>query len=121
MVLITICLGVGLAIALTIVRIMIPGLRLWHILLPGFLISIALSWVIPKLFVGLAFDSGGVASGPMTGTFIFAFVQGIALSNPHADVIVDGFGMIAVVAMTPILFIEILGFIYHMATKRLED
>ena len=121
MVLVTISLGVGLAIALTIIRMMVPWLRLWHILLPGFGLSIILSWFVPKLFVGLAFDSGGVASGPMTGTFIFAFVQGIALSIPDANVIVDGFGMIAVVAMTPILFIEILGFIYYMAEKRQID
>lgn len=120
-VLIAICLGVGLAISLTVIRIITTELRLWHILLPGFGLAIALTWFVPKLFVGLAFDSGGVASGPMTGTFIFAFVQGIALSNPEANVIVDGFGMIAVVAMTPILFIEILGFIYWLATKRQED
>ena len=118
-ILLTIAIGVGSAIALTIIRIFVPDLRLWHILIVGFVLIIFLTWFIPNLFVGMAFDSGGTASGPMTGTFIFAFVQGIAISHPQANPILDGFGMIAVVAMTPILFIEILGFI-HVMMMRLE-
>ena len=120
-VLLTIALGVGSAIALTIFRIMVPQLRLWHILLIGFIIIIGFAWKLPNLFVGMAFDSGGTASGPMTGTFIFAFVQGIAIAHLSADPILDGFGMIAVVAMTPILFIEILGLIYHYLLSHEED
>lgn len=120
-ILLAIAIGVGSAIALTILRIFIADFRLWHILIVGFLLIIAISWCIPNLFVGMAFDSGGTASGPMTGTFIFAFVQGISISHPHADPILDGFGMIAVVAMTPILFIEILGFIHVMMIRLEKD
>lgn len=90
-------------------------------MLIGFIIIIGLAWKLPNLFVGMAFDSGGTASGPMTGTFIFAFVQGIAIAHPSADPILDGFGMIAVVAMTPILFIEILGLIHHYLLSHEED
>ena len=55
---------------------MVPEIQLWHYLLPGYIISIIMSYYVPKLFVGMAFDSGGVASGPMTATFILAFAQG---------------------------------------------
>lgn len=113
--------GVGVAIALTIIRVLIPELRLWHILLPGYALIMILAHLVPNLFVGMGFDSGGVASGPMTGTFIFAFVQGISIVNPTADPIIDGFGMIALVAMVPILFIEILGFVYVVISRRQQD
>lgn len=61
----------------------------------------------------MAIDAGGVASGPMTATFSLAFVQGIAAHTPTADVVADGFGMIAVVAMVPIVAIELLGVLYQ--------
>lgn len=104
--------GVGVAVALTVIRTLNPSLRLWHILLPGYILIILLANKVPKLFVGMGFDSGGVASGPMTGTFIFAYIQGIAIESPVSDPIIDGFGMIAAVAMVPILFIELLGWFY---------
>ncbi len=121
LVLYTIAIGVGLAIALTILRILIPDFKLWHILAVGYVLIIILSWIIPKLFVGIAFDSGGTASGPMTGTFIFAFIQGIAINHPTADAILDGFGMIATVAMTPILFIELLGLVVYLMEQHETD
>src|SRR5699024_9691611 len=86
-VLVTLSIGVGLAVLLSIVRILVPGLHLWHYLLPGYLIALALTFIVPKLFVGIAFDSGGVASGPMTATFILAFVQGAAEGIEGADVL----------------------------------
>ena len=66
-----------------------------------------------KLFVGIAFDFGGVASGPMTATFILAYAQGAANAYHSADVLIDGFGVIALVALTPILTLQILGLIYR--------
>jgi len=69
--------GVGIAIALSVVRILIPKLQLWQYLLPGYAIALILTYIVPKLFVGIAFDSGGVASGPMTATFILAYTQGL--------------------------------------------
>ncbi len=109
--------GVGLAIALSIIRILVAEVQLWHYLLPGYIISIVMSYFVDDLFVGIAFDSGGVASGPMTATFILAFTQGVADSIKDADVLRDGFGMIALVAMTPIITLQILGLIYKLNIK----
>lgn len=117
-VMVTLSLGVALAVALSIVRILIPQIQLWHYLLPGYLLSIGLSYFSPKLFVGIGFDSGGVASGPMTATFILAFAQGAAQSTPSADVLADGFGLIAMVAMTPIIALQILGILFRLNTKK---
>ncbi len=94
-VLIALSIGVGVSIALSMIRILVPGLMLWHYLLPGYIIAVALTLFSPKLFVGIAFDSGGVASGPMTATFILAFAQGAAGAVEGADVLMDGFGIIS--------------------------
>ena len=105
--------GVGLAVLLSVVRVLVPWLQLWHYLVPGYLIILALSYKVPKLFVGIAFDAGGVASGPMTATFILAFIQGVAEITPDANVLLEGFGMIAMVAMMPIISLQLLGAIYQ--------
>ncbi|WP_101774074.1 DUF1538 domain-containing protein [Peptostreptococcus faecalis] len=117
-VMVSLGIGVALAVSLSIVRILVPGLELWHYLLPGYLISIALTYIVPELFVGIAFDSGGVASGPMAATFILAFAQGAAEGIEGANVMVDGFGIIAMIAMAPLITLQILGFIYKMKSKR---
>ncbi|HHX02992.1 MAG TPA: DUF1538 domain-containing protein [Tissierellia bacterium] len=105
--------GVGLSLALSIVRIQTPWLHLWHFLLPGYIISIFIMRFVPDLFVGIAFDSGGVASGPMAATFILAFSQGVANGVPTADVLIDGFGIIAMVAMAPVIALQLLGLLYR--------
>lgn len=110
--------GVGISVALSMIRILIPELKLWHILLPGYIIAIALTYFVPKLFVGIAFDSGGVASGPMTATFILAFSQGAAEFMEGADVLLDGFGIIAMVALTPLLALQLLGLIYRFKSRK---
>lgn len=99
-------------------RILIPDIKLWMFLLPGFGISVILGYFVPDLFVGMAFDAGGVASGPMTATFSLAFVQGIAAQIPTADLVSDGFGMIAIVAMMPVIALELLGALYQAKTRR---
>ena len=114
----TLAIGVGIAVALSVIRILIPELQLWQYLLPGYIISIALSYFEPKLFVGIAFDSGGVASGPMTATFILAYTQGAAEAVEGANVLVDGFGVIAMVAMTPLIALQILGLIFKIKSKK---
>ncbi len=114
----SLCIGVGLAVALSMVRILIPELQLWHYLLPGYLIAIAMTYFVPKLFVGIAFDSGGVASGPMTATFILAFVQGAAEAIDGANVLIDGFGMIAMVALTPLITLQIVGFVFKYKSRK---
>lgn len=110
--------GVGCAVALSVVRILTPELLLWHYLLPGYAICIGLMYFAPKLFVGIAFDSGGVASGPMTATFILTFTQGAAEYVECADVMVEGFGVIAMVAMTPIIALQVLGLIFKIKTAK---
>lgn len=117
----TLSIGVGLAVALSMLRITVPDLKLWHFLLPGFLIAIILSFFVDKIFVGIAYDAGGVASGPMTATFVLAFAQGVAEQTPTANVLVDGFGIIAMVAMTPILSIMILGMVFKIRQARHEE
>lgn len=110
--------GVGFSVALSMIRILIPGIQLWHYLLPGYIISIVMTYFAPKLFVGIAFDSGGVASGPMTATFILALAQGAAEQIEGANVLVDGFGVIAMVALTPLITLQILGLIFKMKSKK---
>lgn len=108
-ILIALSIGVAFAVMLAIFRIRIEGFALWMLIVPGFLISLILSRRVDQIFVGIAFDSGGVASGPMTATFILAFCQGVAGN------IVDGFGVISFVAMMPVLTIMIMGNLYKGA------
>lgn len=110
--------GVGLALGGSILRIMLPQIAIWHFLLPGFLLALILTFFVDDLFTGIAFDAGGVASGPMTATFILAFAQGAADFTPTADLVTDGFGVIATVAMTPIVMIQLLGLIFKIKLAR---
>lgn len=110
--------GIAFAVSMSMLRIMIPSLRLWHFLLPGFGIAAFLSYKVPPIFVGIAYDSGGVASGPMTATFVLAFAQGAANAIPTANVLIDGFGIIAMVAMTPLVAIQILGLLFNLKSKK---
>ena len=118
LVLIFLSVAVGISIFMSAIRILVPDIKLWMYVLPGFGLSVILSFLVPDLFVGMAFDAGGVASGPMTATFSLAFVQGIAAHVPTADVVSDGFGMIAIVAMMPILAIQLLGALYHAKSRK---
>lgn len=113
-------LGVGVAVALSMLRILIPSIQLWHYILPGYILSIGLMFFVPKLFIGIAFDAGGVATGPMTATFILAFTHGAANAFPTANLMIDGFGMIAMVAMMPIISIQMLGVVFKVKSKRGE-
>jgi hypothetical protein len=119
MIRITLSIGVALAIAGSMIRIMIPAVKLWYFLLPGFLIAVFLSFRSDPVFVGIAYDAGGVASGPMTATFVLAFAQGAAAMTPTANVLVDGFGVIAMVAMAPVLSIMLLGAVFQHKVSRL--
>lgn len=105
----TLSIGIAIAIALSMVRILVPGVKLWYFLIPGFAIAMLLSFKSDPVFVGIAYDAGGVASGPMTATFVLAFAQGAATVVESANVLVDGFGVIAMVAMAPVLCLMILG------------
>ncbi|HOB86670.1 MAG TPA: DUF1538 domain-containing protein [Bacillota bacterium] len=118
LVLVFLSVAVGLSIFLSVLRILLPDLQLWVYLLPGFGIAVILAYFVPELFVGMAFDAGGVASGPMTATFSLGFVQGVAAQIPTADLVADGFGMIAIVAMTPIIALELLGALYQVQMRK---
>ena len=110
--------GVAISIGISMLRVLY-GFSLWYILIPGYALALVLSFVCPKLFTGIAFDSGGVASGPMTSTFILSFTLGASQAsggNPS----VDAFGVIALVAMTPLIAIQILGIIFKIKQNRAE-
>lgn len=117
-VLLFLSIGVGIAVTLSVIRILVPGVQLWHYLVPGYIIALSMMFFVPKLFVGIAFDAGGVATGPMTATFILAFTQGAANAFEGADLMRDGFGMIAMVAMLPIITLQALGLLYGIRLKR---
>jgi len=110
--------GVGVSVTLSIIRILVPEIQLWHYLLPEYIIAIALTYFVPRLFLGIAFDSGGVASGPMTATFIFAFAQGAAEAIEGANVLIDGFGIIAMVALTPLITLQVLGLLFKVKSVK---
>ena len=101
--------GVSLSVALAIVRVL-TGIPVLYFLLPGYAVAIGLSFVVPKIFTAIAFDSGGVASGPMTATFLLPLAQGACMAV-GGDLTSDAFGVVAMVAMTPLITIQILGLV----------
>ncbi len=104
------CAGVGLAIALSVIRI-IYDFSLVYYIIPGYFISLALSLFVPPVYTAIAFDSGGVASGPMTSGFILPFAIGVCVAlQGEAAVLRNGFGVVAMVAMVPLITIQMLGF-----------
>lgn len=111
-------LGVGSAVLLSTLRLVIPGLELWHMLLPGYLVAVGLTFVSSELFGGLAFDGGGVAPGPMLTTFVLAFAQGAAAGTPTADVVEDGLGLITMVALMPPIVLQLLGIVFQARARR---
>ena len=104
------CIGVGASIALSVVRIIFDFSLVYYII-PGYFISLALSLFVPPVYTAIAFDSGGVASGPMTSGFILPFAVGVCVSLQGPDAVLrDAFGVVALVAMTPLITIQLLGF-----------
>lgn len=104
------CIGVGASIGLSIVRIVFDFSLVYYII-PGYFVSLALSLFVPPVYTAIAFDSGGVASGPMTSGFILPFAIGVCVGlQGEAAVLRDAFGVVALVAMTPLITIQLLGF-----------
>ena len=109
--------GVGLSICLSIVRI-IFNFDILLYLIPGYMISLGLSFFVPGLYTAIAFDSGGVASGPLTSSFILPFAVGVCASVSGVDSILsDAFGIVSMVAMAPLITIQLLGFRAIIAKK----
>ncbi|WP_308621796.1 DUF1538 domain-containing protein [uncultured Desulfovibrio sp.] len=115
-ILVTLCIGVACAVGLAMFRVA-GGLSLWFFLLPGYALALGLTFVCPPMFTAIAFDSGGVASGPMASTFILAFTLG-ASGGLGGNPITDAFGVIALIAMTPLIAIQALGILYGRALRR---
>ena len=86
----------------------VTGISILWFLIPGYAIALFLSFKVPKIFTAIAFDSGGVASGPMTATFLLPFAMG-ACSALGGNVLTDAFGIVAMVAMTPLVTIQCFG------------
>ena len=108
--LIALSIGVGVSIGLSILRLLL-GFSLLFYLIPGYLLSLGLSFFVPKLYTAIAFDSGGVASGPLTSSFILPMAIGACVSLRGTDAVMDfAFGVVALVAMTPLITIQALGF-----------
>ncbi len=116
--LIALSVAVGISIGLSLIR-MIFKFSILYYLIPGYAISLGLAFFVPKIYTAIAFDSGGVASGPLTSSFILPLAIGacVALSGNPQSVLTDAFGVVAMVAMTPLITIQTLGFKAIMSAK----
>ena len=119
--LLALSIGVGISICLATIRVVYSFSILFYII-PGYFISLGLSFFVPKMYTAIAFDSGGVASGPLTSSFILPFAIGacIAINGNANQVMNDAFGIVSMVAMTPLITIQLLGFKAVMS-KRMRE
>lgn len=112
----TLAIGMAISLGLSMIRTL-TGISIYWFVLPGYAIAFILSYFVPKIFVGIAFDSGGVASGPMTSTFLLPFAIG-ACEASGGNVMTDAFGVVAMVAMTPLIAVQIMGILYNIKLKK---
>ncbi len=118
--LISLSVGVGVSICLSIIRIFFDFSILYY-LIPGYCISLGLAFFVPRMYTAIAFDSGGVASGPLTSSFILPFSLGLcSIVQGEGKIMSDAFGIVSMVAMTPLITIQLLGFKAVM-TARLKN
>ena len=108
--------GMAAALAITMTRILL-GIPIMWILIPGYAFALVLTFFVPKIFTGIAFDSGGVCSGPMTSTFLLPLAMGTC-EGAGRDLMKDAFGIVAMVAMTPLIVIQMMGLLYLVRTKQ---
>ena len=115
------CLSIAIALAngLAMVRVLTGVSILWF-LVPGYVIALALSFFVPQVFTAIAFDSGGVASGPMTATFMLPFAMGAA-EAAGTSILTDAFGLVALVAMMPLITVQAMGAVYVLKTRGRES
>ncbi|MDT2673749.1 DUF1538 domain-containing protein [Enterococcus dongliensis] len=116
------CLSIGVAISVGLAMLRaLTGISIYWIIIPGYIIALILSKFVPKIFIGIAFDSGGVASGPMTSTFLLPLCIGVSKSL-DGNIMADAFGVVALVALTPLIAVQIMGIIYKWkAAKSLRN
>jgi hypothetical protein len=110
--------GVAASVGLAMIRVL-TGISILWFLVPGYLIALTLTFFVPKIFTAIAFDSGGVASGPMTATFLLPFAMG-ACQTVGGNIITDAFGIVAMVAMTPLITIQIMGLIFAIKENQMH-
>ena len=110
--------GVAASVGLSMIRVL-TGISVMYFLIPGYLIALALAFFVPDIFTAVAFDSGGVASGPMTAAFLLPFSVG-ACSSLGGNIAQDAFGVVAMVAMTPLIAIQLLGLIYRIKSGKTD-
>ena len=110
--------GVCISVGIAMVRVL-PGISILWFLIPGYAIALGISFFVPKIYTAIAFDSGGVASGPMTATFLLPLAQG-ACSVVGGNIVTDAFGIVAMVAMTPLITIQVMGLASRILEKRRE-
>lgn len=112
------CLSIGVAVSvgLSMIRVL-TGINIMWILIPGYIIAIVMTFFVPKIFVGIAFDSGGVCSGPMTTTFLLPLAMG-ASEAVGGNVMTDAFGVVAFVAMTPLIAVQLMGLVYMLRERK---
>lgn len=108
--------GVAVSVGLAMIRVL-TGISIFYLLVPGYAVAIVLSFFVPKLFTAIAFDSGGVASGPMATTFLLPFAMG-ACSAVGGNIVTDAFGVVAMVAMTPLITIQVMGLTAKLMQRR---
>ena len=109
-------LGVAVSLGLAMVRVL-TGISILWFLIPGYAIALGISFFVPKIYTAIAFDSGGVASGPMTAAFLLPMAQG-ACSALGGNIVTDAFGVVAMVAMTPLITIQVMGLTSRIRSKR---
>lgn len=112
----TLSIGMAVSVGLAMTRV-ITGISIWYLLVPGYALALGLSFFVPPVFTAVAFDSGGVASGPMTATFLLPFAMG-ACQAVGGNILTDAFGIVAMVAMTPLIAVQIMGLVYTIRQKR---
>ena len=110
--------GVCISVGIAMIRVL-TGISILWFLVPGYAIALGISFFVPKIYTAIAFDSGGVASGPMTATFLLPLAQG-ACSVVGGNIVTDAFGIVAMVAMTPLITIQVMGLASRMMEKRRE-
>jgi len=115
---ISLMLGVAVSVGLAMLRIVL-NIPIMYFLIPGYLIALFLTFFVPNIFTAIAFDSGGVASGAMTASFLLPLALGVCKAS-GGNVATQGFGVVAMVAMTPLIAIQILGLIYRIKTQKLK-
>ncbi len=108
--------GVAVSVGLAMLRV-VTGMSIWYMLIPGYAIALILSFMVSPLFTAIAFDSGGVASGPMTATFLLPFAMGATKAH-GGNIVTDAFGIVAMVAMTPLITIQCLGLLFRFKESR---